>query len=89
MTQQFGNLPESIRSQRSERNSHLCRRPLIGRHPVVRIAETRRKDATSGAVDQHRAKGLPRVIWTSQIRASAAQGSANTREPEVRHLLTK
>src|SRR5665647_2807987 len=45
MTQQFGNPPESIRSQRSERNSHLCRRPLIGRHPVVRIAETRRCDA--------------------------------------------
>jgi hypothetical protein len=30
MTQQFGNPPESIRSQRSERNSHLCRRPHIG-----------------------------------------------------------
>ena len=37
MTQQFGNPPESIRSQRSERNSHLCRPPLIARHPVVRM----------------------------------------------------
>jgi hypothetical protein len=37
MPQQFGNPPESIRSQRSERNSHLCRPPLIARRPVVRM----------------------------------------------------
>jgi hypothetical protein len=50
------------------------------------VLGSRRYDATSGAVDKHRAKGLPRVIWTSQIRASAARCSANTRKPQILHV---